>query len=209
MTYNFILFCSTVINAEFYFMPILIFAYVRFMMKFTINYVWNCNMHPTLWRQFHFNTIVSRTEWSWLYNDEIQRFSLLCIKCKIIWGRVKCYIFCNITPCSWMKDNRRFGGQCRHHLQGWRVSQAKSHHEASCCMLHGGSLLGLLIDPEGGGDMFYRNVHWFHWATRHYSSFFRYWLNSLENKTWRWNNNSTDFIITHDCDNYLRELGFS
>jgi hypothetical protein len=81
----------------------------------------------------------------------------LCITCKIIWEE-NCDIFCNITPCSWVKDNWRFGRLCRLYLQGWSVSQARSHHEASCCMLRGGLVFGLLVNPKGGYDMFYRNV---------------------------------------------------
>jgi hypothetical protein len=35
------------------------------------------------------------------------------------------FIFLDITPCSPLKVNRRFGGSRRLHLQGWRVNQAK------------------------------------------------------------------------------------
>jgi hypothetical protein len=29
---------------------------------------------------------------------------------------------------------------------------------SACCLIHGGLLLGLLSDPEDGGNMFIRNV---------------------------------------------------
>jgi hypothetical protein len=86
----------------------------------------------------------------------------LCITCKIIWGGGKYFIFCNITPCSLVEDNRRFGRRCRLHLQ------ARSHNEAFCFLLHGGLFFGLLFNSKGGGDMFYRNVHWLRWTIRHY-----------------------------------------
>jgi hypothetical protein len=35
-------------------------------------------------------------------------------------------IFWDITPCGPLKVNRRFGGICRLHLQGRRISQAKT-----------------------------------------------------------------------------------
>jgi hypothetical protein len=39
------------------------------------------------------------------------------------------FIFWDIKPCSPLKLNRRFGGTCRLHLQGWRVSQGKNQNE--------------------------------------------------------------------------------
>jgi hypothetical protein len=46
-------------------------------------------------------------------------------------------IFWDITPCSPLKVNRRFGGTCRLHLQGW-ISQARNHRDA-------GSKQGLVL----------------------------------------------------------------
>jgi hypothetical protein len=40
------------------------------------------------------------------------------------------YVFWDITPCSPLKVNRRLRRICRLHLQGWRISQARNHHEA-------------------------------------------------------------------------------
>jgi hypothetical protein len=40
-------------------------------------------------------------------------------------------------PCSPTKVNRRFGGACRLHLQGGRVSHARNRHEAAANRLHG------------------------------------------------------------------------
>jgi hypothetical protein len=41
----------------------------------------------------------------------------------------KTSIFCDITPCSPLKVNLRFGGACRLHLQGRRISQARNQHK--------------------------------------------------------------------------------
>jgi hypothetical protein len=41
----------------------------------------------------------------------------------------KSFIFWDIKPCSPLKLNRRFGGTCRLHLQGWRVSRGRNQHE--------------------------------------------------------------------------------
>jgi hypothetical protein len=38
-------------------------------------------------------------------------------------------VFWDIMPNSTMKANRLFGGTCRLHLQGWRISQARNLHE--------------------------------------------------------------------------------
>jgi hypothetical protein len=53
--------------------------------------------------------------------------------------RIKNPIFCDITPCSPLKFNRRFGG-------------------SACYLIHAGFLLGLFFDPENGSDIFLRNV---------------------------------------------------
>jgi hypothetical protein len=50
---------------------------------------------------------------------------------------MKSSIFWDITPCS---PSRRFGGACRHHLQGRRISQARHQREsrwqAQLCLPH-------------------------------------------------------------------------
>jgi hypothetical protein len=43
---------------------------------------------------------------------------------------IKIFIFCNITPCSLLKVNLRFGGICRLHLQDRRISKERNQHEA-------------------------------------------------------------------------------
>jgi hypothetical protein len=43
---------------------------------------------------------------------------------------VKSCIFWDITPCNPLKVNRRFGGTCRLHLQGRRISQARNQSES-------------------------------------------------------------------------------
>jgi hypothetical protein len=45
--------------------------------------------------------------------------------------RVKRSVFCDITPCSSLKVNRRFRITCRLHFQDRRISQARNHLEAS------------------------------------------------------------------------------
>jgi hypothetical protein len=55
----------------------------------------------------------------------------------------------DITPCSPLKANRRFGGICRPHLQGQRISQARNQSEA---------LSKQSSEPEDGGDTFLRKV---------------------------------------------------
>jgi hypothetical protein len=64
---------------------------------------------------------------------------------------IKSSIFWGITPCSALKVNRRLGGTCHLHLRGRRIRSASYR-------LHAGFFLGLLFDPEDGGDMFLRNV---------------------------------------------------
>jgi hypothetical protein len=57
-----------------------------------------------------------------------------------------------ITPCSPLKDNRRFGGN---------ISPPVFVYNPKCLFatyFHDGFLLGLFIDPEDGGDMSLRNV---------------------------------------------------
>jgi hypothetical protein len=42
---------------------------------------------------------------------------------------VKSIILWDTTPCSLVNVNRLFGGTCRLHLQGWKVSQTRNQHE--------------------------------------------------------------------------------
>jgi hypothetical protein len=55
--------------------------------------------------------------------------------------------------CSPLKVNRRFGGTCRRHLQGQRISKARNQHEAEEYVA---SIFR--VDPEYGSDMFLLNV---------------------------------------------------
>jgi hypothetical protein len=43
---------------------------------------------------------------------------------------MKSTIFWNITPCSPLRVNRRFGGTHRLHLQGRKISQARNQRES-------------------------------------------------------------------------------
>jgi hypothetical protein len=51
---------------------------------------------------------------------------------------MKSCLFCDVTPFSPLKVNRRFGSACR--------------------LFRAGFLLGLFFDPEDGGDIFFLNV---------------------------------------------------
>jgi hypothetical protein len=62
---------------------------------------------------------------------------------------MKSSIFWDITPCSPLKVNRSFGGTCRFHLQGRKISLARNQRESRW-----------QADPEDGGYMFLENVGW-------------------------------------------------
>jgi hypothetical protein len=61
---------------------------------------------------------------------------------------MKSTIFWDITRCTPLSVNRRFGGTYRLRLQGRR--------NATCLLA--GFLLNLFFDPGNGDDMFLRNV---------------------------------------------------
>jgi hypothetical protein len=73
---------------------------------------------------------------------------------------MKSTIFWDITPCSPLKVNRRFGGMYRLHLQGRRISRGRNQHALLVTCFHADFLLSLFFDPEDGGDMFPWNVGW-------------------------------------------------
>jgi hypothetical protein len=70
--------------------------------------------------------------------------------------------FWDITPCSPLKVNRRFGGTCCLHLQGRRIKARKRYEAVSKYRTAEIAIsfwfLGLFFDPEDGGDMYLRNV---------------------------------------------------
>jgi hypothetical protein len=70
-------------------------------------------------------------------------------------------MYWHITPCSPLKFNWIFGGTCRFHLQGRRISY----------LFHASFLLGLLFDCKDGGDMFLRNSGW---LSTDYSALYTY-----------------------------------
>jgi hypothetical protein len=57
---------------------------------------------------------------------------------------MKSSVFRDITPCTPLKVIRRFGGTCRLHLQGRRISQARNQRESRV----------------SGSEMFLRNFGW-------------------------------------------------
>jgi hypothetical protein len=59
-----------------------------------------------------------------------------------------------LTPYGIQLQRRAFGGTCRLHLQGLRISEAM----VDCCLLQAGFLLGLFFDGKDEGEMFLRNV---------------------------------------------------
>jgi hypothetical protein len=83
---------------------------------------------------------------------------------------MKSSIFWDITPCSPLKVNWRFGGTCRLHLQGRKISRARNQRESRW-----------QADPEDGGDMFLRNVGWN--STDYTASYPRRWY-SLYPQLW-------------------------
>jgi hypothetical protein len=62
-------------------------------------------------------------------------------------------IFSNITTCSSLEVNRRFGGTCRI----FRVEE-QAKLGSVCYLLHSNFLLGSFYGPEDGGDIFLRNI---------------------------------------------------
>jgi hypothetical protein len=63
---------------------------------------------------------------------------------------MKSSTFWNLTPCSPLEVNQQFEETCRHHLQGGKVSQARTQQE-------GGKKQSLLI-TDNGGYIFLRNI---------------------------------------------------
>jgi hypothetical protein len=71
---------------------------------------------------------------------------------------MKSTIFWDITPCSLLKVNRRFGGTYRLHPQIRRISQQETSVKAGGEQSQACFLLGSFLDLEYVGDMFLRNV---------------------------------------------------
>jgi hypothetical protein len=96
---------------------------------------------------------------SWL--ESRPGHQIFCVGLEVLTAVIMNYILWNITPCSPLNVNRHFGGTCRLHLHGRRISQARDQHE-ECSkqsqQAHTNFLLSLLLNPEDGGVMFLRNV---------------------------------------------------
>jgi hypothetical protein len=84
---------------------------------------------------------------------------------------MKSTIFWEITPCSPLKINRRFGGTCRLHFHGRKIIQAINQCESRW---QAELLLGIFFDPDYGSDIFLRNVGWI--STGYTALYSRRWL---------------------------------
>jgi hypothetical protein len=51
-----------------------------------------------------------------------------------------------------------FGGTCRLNILGLIIRQAGRKHSSACYPLHVGFLFGIFLEPEDGGDTFFRNA---------------------------------------------------
>jgi hypothetical protein len=69
---------------------------------------------------------------------------------KKIISKLRCFIFWDMTSCSLLKANRRFGGTFHLYLQRRRISQARNQRENRRQVD--------FLDPKVGGDIFLRNV---------------------------------------------------
>jgi hypothetical protein len=74
---------------------------------------------------------------------------------------MKSFIFWDVTPCSLLKVDRRFGGTFRFHLQG-RIREHYVRFEVLTAMSTKSMLFvvcyfSLLFDPVDGGSNFLRN----------------------------------------------------
>jgi hypothetical protein len=79
-------------------------------------------------------------------------------------------VFWDVTPCSPLSVNRRFGGTYRLHLQDRKNKLSKhSAFKLVSCWTY-------FFDPEDGGDIFLRNIGW-HW-TDYTASYPRRWYSS-------------------------------
>jgi hypothetical protein len=67
---------------------------------------------------------------------------------------VKGKIFWDITLCSPLSVNGRFGGTYRFYLQGRKNKFSKKPEQKHVSNFYAGFLLNLIFDPEDGGNIF-------------------------------------------------------
>jgi hypothetical protein len=67
---------------------------------------------------------------------------------------IKSSVFLNMTSCSPLEVNRRFGSTSSLHLQG------PGQRALFVTCVQDGFLIGIFFDPEDGGDMFLYNDGW-------------------------------------------------
>jgi hypothetical protein len=74
--------------------------------------------------------------------------------------RLKIVAFWDITPCTQLKANRRFGGTYHLYLQGRKKIEQDNSVKAGGKSSFICAILVRLFDPENEGEMFLRNIGW-------------------------------------------------
>jgi hypothetical protein len=89
-----------------------------------------CRQDMTLFLNWYLHWLLMKVDSMWA---GISVLRVTCIEPVLIWNMLLKYLkssgFRGITPYSLLKVNWCFGGTCRLHLQGWRISEARNKHE--------------------------------------------------------------------------------
>jgi hypothetical protein len=110
---------------------------------------WNiCCLRRIIWSslsrriRIHFSALEEKFLKFWFHSSMCVSLFKNCVGFEFLAAVVtKSSIVWDITACSQLKVNRRFGRTC-----------------SACCLLHAGFFLGLFFEPEYGYDIFLRNV---------------------------------------------------